>query len=900
MVDAVVVASVAPVQVVDTSEENGVFSDTQISVERVDTPEEPVQLASQEPITRQPNPPTPEPSQPVAVRQEVGSVTSFRVEDGAEGIAPKVDIPKRPDTARATPPATFLRSHPNLPNRPEHVDSHLPTRPERYESRNLRLNESRFSVRSASAMEPRRDSRDSRMQEHSRHPRPSERGQRSALEEPAGYGSRSQDRERLASDRDKSDYARGLARDHAPRHANEDRPSQPLTRASGPPMWDPERSARNRQPPEQNRGRQDDDRPRRDGPMPPPKPPAAHVPESVNVNPARAALINGNIDSRPGMSIRGQSEEKSARKTRPDSPRGRDEDRAPSRPDKREEIVHGSDQQHQGHRGRPEEAFAPGPRGQWLERPSSFSNEYSGESRRQHPQQPPVDMNHGRLNQDSRPPLRQQDAMPDRPPPSPEVPSGPRGRPSGSGPWARNAPPPPPNHLNTQQSLQQDPNTTPLGTGRQTPTGPATRSHNRTNSYYEQSAAASTTTIDTAGVHPDRLRLIPTTSGESSPPRPSPLQALHHSAPAGPRGNAPSGAPSGPSPTTRGPSSGPQFSNDGPMRGGRNNRHPLAAVNSTLAQAGQGTSIRGRGGMRQASGPITPHSGPSASMGGPGQGAGPRSEVSFPHQQQQEDSNGRPDLFATHNAQHVNGAIAAPIHHGSRTPSQRGDGHRDDLTSLRPPPSSRRGELIIENDEAGKKSSRHSSRDRDVSGHRSEKEDGHHERDRERDRESHRGGREHGRERERDYDRGQGHDPGRETGRERYSDGGEVGYREPSRGLRREEPRSVAVPSRRSGRGQEEQSNDVVAPPPPPTYDRESDRDRRSGYSSGATDRARARGSERDNRIPRDGGSARNNDLPPRKHEREEDRNAPYGAGRGGGRGGMRMASESKRPRRGP
>ena len=102
----------------------------------------------------------------------------------------------------------------------------------------------------------------------------------------------------------------------------------------------------------------------------------------------------------------------------------------------------------------------------------------------------------------------------------------------------------------------------PVAAEKPAPSGP--RPHTRSSSVTE-----------TDGVHPDRLRQI-------VPPAQSP--------PSGPRSGAPANAPSGPSPTTRAPPSGPLNE--------RTRRHPLNTVNTTLQQS------RGRGGRPS---PVTPH-----------------------------------------------------------------------------------------------------------------------------------------------------------------------------------------------------------------------------------------------------------------------------------------------------
>ena len=148
-----------------------------------------------------------------------------------------------------------------------------------------------------------------------------------------------------------------------------------------------------------------------------------------------------------------------------------------------------------------------------------------------------VDMQKGRLEQDfSR---------------DTDVPSGPR---------SRAAPRPPIPAPIVDRPVARPP---PTAVDKPAPSGP--RPHTRSSSVTE-----------TDGVHPDRLRQI-------VPPAQSP--------PSGPRSAIPANAPSGPSPTTRAPPSGPLNE--------RTRRHPLNTVNTTLQQ-----SSRGRGGRPS---PVTPH-----------------------------------------------------------------------------------------------------------------------------------------------------------------------------------------------------------------------------------------------------------------------------------------------------
>lgn len=815
-----------------------------------------------------------------ATSPTVPNAVASRSDDATKASTPQpTSIPKRPDSARIAPNAPTLRPSPNLPNKPERPDP-----------RSLRP-DSRFPSRPTLPVEGSREPRDMRSQDFNRRG-DLERNHQGPIDR---YGGRSH--EHTGSDRqlpDRGDLNRGSERSYQTRNNLDDRSGRPPTREHGPPMWDAERSARARPPPESPRSRQGDERVSSERAMAPPANQTRPQGEGVVVNPERAALINGGLETRPGLSIRGQGDDRSSRGSRPTSPRRADDRRLSHRSERPENEPAASDRlpgRHtQGTRHRPDDSAAGSPRDQRLDRQSSSSNDYSRESRHQPPQHAAVDMNHGRLSQDPHYPPRQQDVPSERPPPISDIPSGPRSRTSVPGARGRNPPPPPP-HVNTQQPLQPSLASASNASGRQTPTGPSGRSHMRNNSYHEQQSnagqniAPATPTADTTGVHPDRLKHIQPSPTESQPPRttalsakhtpPSPTQPSPPSVPSGPRGNAPSSAPSGPAPTTRGPPSGPQYANDGTMRGSRSNRHPLTAVNNTLVQAGQGTPIRGRGGMRN-SGPPTPHSGPPTPSLGPGQEV--RSEVSFPPQQ----SNGRPDLFTNRGTEPNGAAHSASQPYGQRPAAQRQPSQRDELPLARPPPSGRRGDLLEESSHGVRTSSRHSTGRNDTpdrdGGRRGERDDGH------RDREMMRSDRDHGRDRDRDRER--------EGGRDRRTEGEERRGEPPTR----RDDQSVAT-LRRSGRGRESGPDVPPSLQPPPMHG--ADERRRHGPGSGPVQGPRRGGDGRSYDGREDtgrGGNAggRDDDVPPRKHQRGEE-GASYGRG-----GGTRGTSEIKRPRRGP
>ncbi|KIW76296.1 hypothetical protein Z517_11042 [Fonsecaea pedrosoi CBS 271.37] len=575
----------------------------------------------------------------------------------------------RPPRAETSKPHELPRRLTPPPSRPS---ANLPNRPELVESRNGHRESPRLSSR-LEVDAPRlpldvRTSRDSRLgyrgldrpdrpdrsdpgfDDYERHARRYERpdGSGHGTREERGYG---------------REHDRRTPYDRPPAHERDRPPVRP-------PPTEREREGRGAALRSRPPSALESSRPE---PQPPQKKDIVSEPPQTIVNPPRTSLIgDSNSDRRslPGSTALGQ--EKSTRSSRPSSPRREDDRRAYPRRDADDRL-------------RPETAstrqisYTPAS----LEPAVNSSRSSAASSYKRDPrdlrQPPAVDLQHGRLEQES----TQQPAgsqTPDRGQES-DVPSGPRGRPTSGGSRMR-APP-----LNTQVPPSSN-------TDRPTPTGPSRR-HGRTSSYAEPSSTPSTPAADAAGVHPSRLSQIDSAVSETSrssqgaPPAP-PTQP-----PAGPRGSAPPGAPSGPSPTSRGPPSGPQ-AGDGNMRGGRNNRNPLAAVNNTLAQAG--TSIRGRGNARQSSTNFGPHMPPPPPPPPP-----PGGPAATGHNQS---SNGYPphDLFASSNPNEV------PV--GTRPPSSRHDSNRD-----------RRSELSEERGPE-RRPSRHSSRHDELRGdreHRSER-----------------------------------------------------------------------------------------------------------------------------------------------------------------------------------
>ncbi|OCT50361.1 tho2 protein [Cladophialophora carrionii] len=563
------------------------------------------------------------------------------------------DLPRR-----LTPPPPSRSTLASLPSRPEPVDS-----------RNGHRDSPRPSHRAE--IDPARPPPDARTN-HTRDARSGYRGPERP--ERPDHGFDDYDRHSRRYERpDGPPYPgredRGYGREHE-RRAPYDRPIPP-----------PERDRPPVRPPPSERERETREPGPRSRPVPAPElarpdpqaPPRNETPLEPTINPARASLIGGGGDQRTPPT-RGHGLERPSRPSRPSSPR-RDEDRKPY---PRRDVEE---------RTRPENPSVrqPSSNGPSLEPAAPASRSGGSGHYRRDPrdarQPPAIDMQHGRLEQETSPraSLLQ---TPDRPQES-DVPSGPRGRPPSAGGPRTRAPP-----LNTQV-----PPTPPAD--RPTPTGPSRRQHGRTSSYAEASSAPGTPAADSAGVHPSRLSQIDAVPSDSSRPSQTVQSSQQAHPPAGPRGNAPPGAPSGPSPTSRGPPSGPQ-SGEASIRGGRTNRNPLTGINNTLAQAGT-SSVRGRGGPRQNSGnfglhmpppPPPPPGGPPVSGHGPSPDGHPSN-----------------DLFASSNPNDV------PV--GSRQISSRHDVGRGD----------RRSELA-EDRGTERRSSRHSSRHDESRGdreHRSER-----------------------------------------------------------------------------------------------------------------------------------------------------------------------------------
>ncbi|KIW38738.1 uncharacterized protein PV06_09687 [Exophiala oligosperma] len=688
---------------------------------------------------------------------------------------PDTSSTSKPDTRAAR--AESGRSQ-NLPRRlsppPRTLPTGLPSRPDFPDPRSSNRESPRMPSRLQA--DPHRPAFEARSS-HGRDVRSGYRGHELAAEDPERHPRRYERPDAPPHiSRDERGHPRDSDRGKPYDRSTQPERDRPLSRPG--PMVDRNRDGRDREPTPRSRPSTSSEPPAPSTKLLPKKEPDQTMPKEASgtqsaqpaINPARAALIDGTSDQRSSSGTRGTGPERSSRSSRPASPHREEERRSYPRRD-------GDERHHPS--SRPE---APPPRQPPYTPSSSDPSSVGpgmrgtghGSFKRDSRQGPPIDMQHGRLEREpqsqrpmsSRGTDSQQEA---------EVPSGPRGRPApGAGPSMRISP------LNTQ---------VPTGahTDRPTPTGPSRR-HGRTSSYNE-SAPSPGAPSEAIGVHPSRLNQIEATTTEAPRSGQPPPSSHQSQPPSGPRGNAPLGAPSGPSPTSRGPPSGPHPMDMG-GRSGRNNRHPLAAVNNTLAQAG--TSIRGRGGpARQAGESFGPTSGmapppppPPPPPGGPPANYSPSSN-GYPAQK---------DLFPTQNPNDV------PV--AARPSSSRHESSKD-----------RRSELSEERG-SERRSSRHSSRH----------DDGREEREHRSDRASRDG-------------RGDKH-------------GGGDSSRNDERSSRREQ------------------------------YPQEGS-ERRGGYSRSGP--------------PRD-------DQTSRKHGRSDD-GAPYSGGPGpgmGGRGGARIASESKRPRRGP
>lgn len=745
-------------------------------------------------------------------------------------------VPKRPEPSRPPPPSSVAH-HPSLPSRPENpAGGRLPPPPIRPPSQPA----DRRDVRS--------HDRDRQSRRHDREPTSESDQHTHSYDRP--------------SDPIPRDYTRQEPRDRdAPSRAVDERHSTSSMREPRPPFPDQpstERFSRSRLPMQDYTNKEREKS--RALPEQPSRTASSQSSDTSGVNPDRVALINGHVD-RPEMSIKGQAER--SRPSRERSPTRRD-GRA-TKVDRRDDMPH-VNRRYPSPEQR--ENIPSGPRN-----PSDRYDNARSETLR--PRE--IDMNHGRLNQDS------SDNHP-----------VPRARSSGSTLSRSNAPPQP--HLNIQQAV----------TAGETSVSSSARPPRRS-SLTESNQATPSTPTDASGIHPDRLRNLQSPNSDTSnmrppPPQnrslpPTPAQSSPPTAPSGPRG-AP---PSGPSPTTRGPPSGPNL--DTSNRGNRSNRNPLAAVNSHLQQAnqgsngdrGQGMTIRGRGGMRNTSSSL--HAVPSSPSNGPG----PRSEalssaVSVPPPRQElfpgrgPPSNGSPSNMPP--PRHDDTRRPAPRNGpGPHSEESRFDAPQDgNMPPSRLPSAGRRNEPVDENAYGGRRSTRYSGSsrvdgtDRDGTKRGQGQDDGR--RPYERD------GNYHDRERE-----GRG-EYERDRNRAAY-DGHHDPREPPPRSFRRDDVGSgppnqpPRFPAGDHGRG-DSRGYGSGRPSGDERELRNRDREPRELRSSGRTDR------DHGTRM-----SDNPNMITPQKRRGPEDgpdSNSGYAGGDlRSGRGGMyRNPSDNKRPRRGP
>lgn len=382
---------------------------------------------------------------------------------------------------------------------------------------------------------------------------------------------------------------------------------------------------------DQQQSRRDMDLPRqppRDIAMPPPRPTIPPHP----INPERAALIQGQTpdrgqpsnvhpERRHGDLSRQDDLVHPERKSRGPSPT-RTDDRRSSRYNDRPPIDGRRPLEDASHSVPPrsEESHAPkGPRtgGRLASVGSGPSNpnDRFRESMKQSHNMPPHESTHGRLsNHDSNFGSRQPESQYGRLNPDNDIPSGPRLA-NGNHPppqrGGRNISAPQP-QLNTQLPSQSQAPATP-NQERQTPSGPSLRGSPRKQPPFPNNVNTSSApptpvnrSPDTAGIHPDRLKALQgagAVATETPPQNRAGVRQQPLSVSMPPRGpnNNQLPSPIGPPVGNRGPPTGPSLPND---RSGRDKR-TIAGIQNVLQQAGspgvperagQGASIRGRGG----------------------------------------------------------------------------------------------------------------------------------------------------------------------------------------------------------------------------------------------------------------------------------------------------------------
>lgn len=542
--------------------------------------------------------------------------------------------PRPPPDVRGRTPRSDMRNA-DLPAKPSPRSqnlSTLPTRPEN-DQRFPHARDSRTTARPSRVEPTRSDSRTSHVPQY--HDDREHGAARDALQIPArqverpqsevwddhtlrtDYNGRPPYDSRVASDRDyRGDRASRTERE-PPRSSEREFPRQhdrgPIDRETGRPNY------------ENSDRRRDTDYNRRADSSTVTVPNSGPAATAPSINPARAALIHQS-ESQPGISIRGQAQERPGKSSRASSPHRRDEHRNRNQHEREDLYSRAPD-----HTGRLDHPYPPSV---GVPARNTMANNTPRDVRSSTNRH--VDMQHGRLEQESthRPVVRPERLSEVGPP------AGPRGRAS---------------DINMRTSRNTEaPVSRPQQEDRPPPSGPGR--HTR-NSSYQEVAAPVTSAMDTSGVHPSRLNMVTPVEAARNQPRPPPVQTQP---PAGPRSGPPTG-PSADSPRSRDPPSGPQSEQ---RNGGRSTRPPVTSINNTLQQAAQppmpNASTRGRGGSRQNS--IGHSHGPPASVSGHhGSGFGAV----------QDNPNGMP-------VQSRNGLRHENLHHGdSGRPSR---GYNDNVT----------------------------------------------------------------------------------------------------------------------------------------------------------------------------------------------------------------------------
>ncbi|KAM5456227.1 THO2 plays a role in transcriptional elongation [Microsporum audouinii] len=485
---------------------------------------------------------------------------------------------------------------------------------------------------------------------------------------------------------------------------------------------------------------------------------------------------------------------------------------------------------------------------------------------------PPPDPTYGRLNQDSRfPPGRSQEAF-ER---NPDIPSGPRRNQPGRGGRSVSTSGP---HASSSASVANP--------DRQPPTGPASWTGQRGQSHQDrpsQGAGASEdsnanlNTMDTSGIHPDRLKAMQdpnergyrssgTPSQQQGAPQPPPPPPPPIVPPSGPRGGA-HGPPSA-SPTTRHRPSGMPL----PGEGGRGDKR-FAGLNNMLQQSstgtgdkpGQGQINRVRGSNRQ-SGSV---SGPSPQSGRPQPPNDAGSATS---------NTGRSELFPPRS----NGALPEEESRRPGRSSRRSEIIDEASSSRRSPHSTTSGPHTPDrpNDRAGDRERERERRTgEDSSRAKDSKKDDRRDRPRERDR-----GRDRGRVdevAERDDARGSRDSSSRRSG---HSSGANTTEVTPTSSRRRD--KRERDEGRGSGSGGSGGKGVLLPPPPPPPPPMDRPLDRWGGAGPGRSDdrlrdrgdRDRERGGDRDKERDR-GDRGRDRDRERGRDRRDGPNVGPEGRG---------------------